>query len=102
MQRAERDIAAIKSSMVQTQAHTQYREQERGKLQEDLQGYQRDAAKLTDLVAAMESRKADLREELSQLYQTNLALDQQLKEYSAKLTEEINRQTAEVALIQSP
>jgi hypothetical protein len=100
--RAQRDVDALKSTIVKTQEQTAYRQEEHSKLQQDAEGYTRDGAKLAELVAALESQKKSLREELSGLFQTNLALDQQLTEYNAKLTEEINRRAADVAAIQTP
>ena len=83
-------------------AQSQYRHDEHAKLQQDLEGFQRDQKQLTDLVAALDAQKNSLRDELSSLFQANMALDQQLTEYNTKLTEEINRRTAEVAVIESP
>jgi hypothetical protein len=100
--RAQRDVDALKSTIVKTQEQIAYRQGEHSKLQQDLQGFERDKTKLTELATTLESQKNSLRDELSNLFQTNLALDQQLTEYNTKLTEEINRRTADVATIQSP
>ena len=100
--RAQRDLDALNASIAAISAQSQYRHDEHTKLQQDLQGFERDKKQLTELVTTLEAQKESIREELSSLFQTNLALDQQLTEYNAKLTEEINRRTAEVASIQSP
>ncbi len=100
--RAQRDVDALKSTIVKTQEQIAYRQEERSKLQQDQQGYERDRSKLAELVAALESQKTALHEELSRLYQTNLALSQQLAEYNAKLTDEINQRAAAVAAARTP
>jgi hypothetical protein len=100
--RAQRDIDALKATTVKTQEQIAYRQDERNKLQQDQQGFERDRTKLTELVATLESQKTTLRDELSNLFKVNLALDQQLTEYNAKLTEEINRRAADVATTQAP
>ena len=55
---------------------------------------------MDQLVAQLEAQKSSLTEELSEIYRTNLALSQQLAIYNAKLTEEINRRAASVAVQQ--
>ena len=92
----------MNATIAATSAESQYRHEEQTKLQQDLQGFERDKKQMTDLVATLETQQNSLREELSSLFQTNLALDQQLTEYNTKLTEEINRRTAEVAAVESP
>jgi hypothetical protein len=99
--RAQRDVAALNTTIAATSAQSQYRHDEHTKLKQDLDGFERDKKQLTDLAATLETQKKSLLEELSSLFQANLALEQQLTEYNAKLTEEINRRTAEVATIQS-
>ncbi len=71
-------------------------------LQADRDGVERDRTQITALAGAMEAQQTTLREELSNLFQTNLALDQQLTLYNTKMTEEINRRTAAVAAAQTP
>ncbi len=100
--RAQRDLDALNATIAATSAESQYRHDEQAKLQQDLEGFQRDQKQLTDLVATLDAQKNSLRDELSSLFQANLVLDQQLTEYNAKLTEEINRRTAEVAAVESP
>lgn len=100
--RAQRDVAALQLTIGKTQEQIAYRQEERSKLQEDAKGFDRDKTKLTDLVATLEAQKNSLREELSSLFQTNLALNQQLAEYNAKLTEEIQRRAADVAINRTP
>ncbi|MHB9064325.1 MAG: hypothetical protein ACYC4B_11065 [Pirellulaceae bacterium] len=98
--RAQRDVAALNATIAATSAQSQYRHEEHTKLQQDLQGYEREKQQLTDLVATLEAQKTSLRDELSSIFQANVVLAQQLTEYNAKLTEEINRRTAEIAVIQ--
>jgi chromosome segregation ATPase len=100
--RTQRDVDALKSTIVKTQEQIAYRQDERNKLQQDQQGFERDKITVTELVAKLESQRNSLRDELSSLFKGNLALDQQLTEYNAKLTEEINRRAADVATIQAP
>jgi hypothetical protein len=95
--RVQRDIENLNTTIAKTQEQTAYRQEERQKLKEDLAGYARDNEKMDQLVAALESQKTTLQEELSELYRTNLALNQQLETYSARLTEELNRRAASVA-----
>ncbi len=97
IQRAKRDIDALNSSIASTSAESQYRHEEQAKLQQDLEGFQRDGKQLGELVAALEAQKTTLGEELSKIFADNVAMAQQLKAYSDKLTEEINRRAAEVA-----
>ena len=98
MRRAQRDIDALNDAIRKTQGQIAYRQDERAKLRTDLDGFNRDKEKTAQLAATLESQKTALRDELSDLYQTNLALSQQLAEYNAKLTEEINRRAADVAV----
>ncbi len=102
MARAKRDLDALNATIAATSAESQYRHDEQAKLQQDLEGFQREQKQLTDLAATLDAQKTSLRDELSSLFQANLVLDQQLTEYNAKLTEEINRRTAEVAVVESP
>lgn len=100
--RTQRDTDALNASIASTSAESQFRHEEQGKLQQDLEGFQRDGKQLGELVAALESQKKSLGEELSKIFEDNVALTQQLKAYSDKLTEEINRRAAEVAATQAP
>jgi hypothetical protein len=101
-QRAQRDVAALQLSIEKVQTQTTYRQEERVKLQHDREGFERDRTQLTALASTMESQQTTLRDDLSNLFQTNLALDQQLTLYNTKVTEEINRRTAAVAAAQTP
>lgn len=96
-QRAQRDVAALQSTIEKVQTQTTYRQDERLKLQQDQQGVDRDRTQVTALAGTMAAQQTGLREELSHLFQTNLALDQQLMLFNKKVTEEINRRTAAVA-----
>ena len=96
--RAQRDIEALNATIRQTQEQIAYRQEEREKLRGDLQGFERDRQGVGQLVVALESQQSALSKELSDLFQTNLALSRQLDEYNAKVTEEINRRGAEVAM----
>lgn len=98
MARAQRDIEALNNTIRQTQQQIAYRQEERTKLRADLEGYQRDGQGIRQLVAALESQRTTLQQELSELYRTNLALSQQLAEFNTKVTEEINRRAADVAM----
>ncbi|NLX55211.1 MAG: hypothetical protein GXY58_08865 [Planctomycetaceae bacterium] len=100
--RAQRDVDALKLTIIKTQEQIAYRQDERSKLQQDQQGFERDKAQLTELVAALESQKTALRDELSNLFKVNLALEQQLTDYNARLTEEINQRAAAVAVVPHP
>jgi hypothetical protein len=102
IQRAKRDIDALNASIASTSAQSQYRHEEQAKLQQDLEGFQRDGKQLGELVAALEAQKKTLGDELSKIFADNVALTQQLKAYSDQLTEEINRRAAEVATVQAP
>ncbi|MCU0960191.1 MAG: hypothetical protein MUF48_08810 [Pirellulaceae bacterium] len=100
--RAQRDVAALQLSIEKVQAQTTYRQDERLKLQHDRDGVERDRTQLTALASTMAAQQTGLSEELSNLFQTNLALDQQLTLYNTTVTDEINRRTAAVAAAQTP
>ncbi|MCC7196447.1 MAG: hypothetical protein IT356_12910 [Gemmatimonadaceae bacterium] len=98
IRRAQRDIDNLNLVIRKTQEEIAYRQQERAKLKDDVAGFQRDNEKMDQLLATLESQKTTLRDELKQLYETNAALNEQLAMCSAKLTEEINRRAASVAV----
>jgi hypothetical protein len=100
IRRAKRDIDNLNSTISDTQQQIAYRQAEREKLKEDQTGFARDNQKMDQLVAQLEAQKSSLTDELSEIYRTNLALSQQLAIYNAKLTEEINRRAASVAVQQ--
>lgn len=94
---AQRNIDSLKTAISKAQQQIAYRQEEQGKLEEDQTGFDRDTEKMNQLVSGLQSQKSALTKRLSELHKTNLALSQQLAAYSAKLTEEINRRTANVA-----
>ena len=96
MQRARRDIKALNDTIRGTQQQTAYRQEERSKLQSDRDKTNMVRAQVTKLAAGMHSLNKALQETLSDLFGTNLALSQQLTQLDQRLTEEINRRTAEV------
>ncbi len=97
IRRAKRDIDNLNNVIRKVQEEIAYRQQERAKLKEDQAGFTQDKDKMDQLVAALESQKSSLRDELMRLYERNVALAEQLALYNAKLTEEINRRAASVA-----
>ncbi len=97
VRRAQRDIDNLNMTIRKTQEEIAYRQQERAKLKDDEAGFTRDKDKMDQLVAALETQKTTLRDELKALFETNLALSEQLALFNAKLTEEINRRAASVA-----
>jgi hypothetical protein len=97
IRRAQRDIESLQQAILSVQKQTSYRQDERTKLQEDQVGYKRDDEKLTELLAALESQKTTINGELSQLWESNLALAQQYEVFSAQLSEEINRRAENIA-----
>lgn len=98
IRRTQTDIDNLNTAIRKTSEEIAYRQSEREKLKEDQTGFARDNAKMDQLLASLEGQKSTLRQQLSDLYQTNLALNQQLTIYSAKLTEEINRRASSVAV----
>jgi len=96
MQRARRDIKALNDTIRGTQQQTAYRQEELSKLQSDRDKTNMVRAQVTKLAAGMHSLNKALQETLSDLFGTNLALSQQLTQLDQRLTEEINRRTAEV------
>ncbi len=96
--RVQRDIANLNTTIQKTQEEIAYRQSEREKLKSDQTGFARDNTKMDTLLAALETQKSTLSNELSNLFRTNLALSQQLTVYSDKITEEINRRAASVAV----
>ena len=101
VRRAQRDIENLTVAVRKTQEEIAYRQQERAKLKDDEAGFNRDKEQMDQLVATLEAQKSTLRDELKGLYETNLALSQQLAVYTAKMTEEINQRAANVA-VQTP
>ncbi len=96
--RTQRELDDLNASISKTTQQIEYRQQERSELKEDQAGFNRDLEKTNELLAALETQQTMLRAELSELFQTNLALSQQLAIYNARLTEEINRRAENVAL----
>ena len=95
IQRVQRDIAALQQSMKQVATQSTYRQGEKAKLQVDYDKIVIDRDKITQLVVSLDAQKTSLQDELSRLYQTNLVLNQELTQINDRLTEEINRRTAE-------
>lgn len=94
---AERNIEHLETAIGKTQEQLAYRQGEQEKLEEDQTGFDRDNTKMGQLVEALKAQRSALTEELGDLHKTNLALSRQLAIFTAKLTEEINRRTADVA-----
>ena len=70
--RAQRDLDALNATIAATSAQSQYRHDEQAKLQQDLQGFERDQKQLTDLVATLDAQKNSMRDELSSLFPDQL------------------------------
>lgn len=70
------------------------REDERGKLNTDVEKTRLEQKRMTDYVATLEERSAKMREELSNLYRINSELVDQLATLDREMTERINRTTA--------
>ncbi len=96
IRRAQRDIANLNTTRQKTQEEIAYRQAERQKLKSDQSGFARDNAKMAELLAALNSQKSTLTNQLSDIYRTNVALSQQLTTYSDKMTEEIDQRAASV------
>jgi hypothetical protein len=82
------------------EAATQKAEQQRiqieelkGKVTEDLAKVKYELAELEKYVTALNGRLAAVQTELSQLYQSNRIISQELSELTARLTDEINQRT---------
>ncbi len=95
IRRAQRDIAALQQSMKLVATQSTYRQGEKAKLQADRDKILIDKDMITQLAASLDAQKASLQDELSRLYQTNLVLNQELTQINDRLTDEINRRTAE-------
>ncbi len=87
IRRANRDIAALKETIQGTQQQLKYRQDERVKLQADRDHFNEDLKQITQLAEQLESQRKSLQQDLSQLFETNLALAEDLASMDQKLTE---------------
>jgi hypothetical protein len=95
--RADRDIKALQKSIAGTQQQTAFRQQESDDLKFDLEKFNFEGQKLTELATTLGDQRTALQAELSNLYKTNSQLNQELSDIDRELTEEINRRTAAAA-----
>jgi hypothetical protein len=91
----QRDTAKIVAADDQTNEQIRFRQKEKAGLETDLVGFQKERDLVTAYAQQLEQKWTTMREGLSAMYNANLLMDAELAERSRKLTEEIDRRTAE-------
>ncbi|MCH2125990.1 MAG: hypothetical protein MK165_14450 [Pirellulaceae bacterium] len=106
-QQRRADIALLDFEIKQVQEaerrrteHIAYRQQERDKLETDLQKFVQEQDEAANYLTSLEEKWTRRRQDLSRLYQTNLLLEQQLEQISVALTKKIDEQSS--AVTQAP
>ena len=95
---AEQDIGVLTTATEKANASIAYREQEKGKLQQDLSGYQHEREQITKYRTALDERYRETLRELSQLYRESARLAQRLSEESRRVQELVDARTQDAGL----
>ena len=95
IQRADRDIKLMQDAIAKAQQQIDFREEEKGKLQEDLQKFTAERDAISEYALAVAAELQETRTQLSVSYRSIHALEQELDRISALLTDQVNRRVSE-------
>jgi hypothetical protein len=95
IERMQRNMQEITEANARTETQIAYRTQERDKLREDLTKFQFEQTAITKYQGELEQVFKVKMAELSRLYLSNAALEQELDRMSNELTDQINQRTRE-------
>jgi hypothetical protein len=91
----QRDTADVQKTIALVEAQIKYREEERTKLQQDLEKFELERDRVTQYAATLEAHWTKMREDLSELYRQNQELANELARLDEKITAEADRRTVE-------
>jgi len=91
----ERDTADVQKTNALVEAQLAYRQDERTKVTEDLQKFTVERDRINAYAAALETRWAEMRTEMSELYRVNHQLADELARLDQEITDAANRRTLE-------